>query len=118
MKIVCWYKMTMQNFRSLLNEVSVYATFICLMVVFSQTAKSEMPVDKTIIKSGNFLAREHLVIDLQNGVEWMRCSVGQVWNGSGFEGKELKLSQEYLSKQLLSPMTRWVQVGDYQPGLS
>ena len=32
--------------------MNVFATFICLMVVFSQTAKSELQVDKTIIKSG------------------------------------------------------------------
>ena len=47
------------------------------------------------------MAREHLVIDLQNGVEWMRCSVGQVWNGSGCEGEALKLSQEDVSKAII-----------------
>ena len=64
------------------------------------------------------MAREHLVIDLQNGVEWMRCSAGQVWNGSSCEGAALKLSHEDVSKQLSSPTISWVQVGDYQLGLS
>ena len=39
------------------------------------TASSTSPV------TGQFLARDHLIIDLQSGVEWMRCSVGQQWNG-------------------------------------
>jgi hypothetical protein len=47
-----------------------------------------------IVKSGNFMARDHLVIDLQNNVEWMRCSVGQVWEGGDCKGKALKLSQD------------------------
>ena len=58
--------------------MSVFLTLIGLLFFCSQTAKSELREDKTIIKSGKFMAREHLVIDLQNGVEWMRCSVGQV----------------------------------------
>ena len=76
-------------------------TLIGLPLVFSQTAESELRVDKTIIKSGKFMAREHLVIDLQNGVEWMRCSADQVWNGSGCEGEALKLSQEDVSKAII-----------------
>ena len=83
MQIVCWYNIAKQYFRSFLSAVSIFATFIGLLLVYSQTAKSELPVDRTIIKSGKFMAREHLVIDLQSSVEWMRCTVGQVWNGSG-----------------------------------
>ena len=45
------------------------------------------------------------------------AAVGQVWNGSGCEGEALKFKKMY-QKQLLLPMTSWVQVGDYQPGLS
>jgi len=46
------------------------------------------------IKSNNFLARDHLVIDLQSGVEWMRCSVGQVWNGETCSGEPIALNHE------------------------
>ena len=101
MMIVCWYKMTIQNSRCLLSLVIVFTTFLCLMVVFSQMARSELPAEKIIIKSGKFMARELFGIDLQNGVEWMRCSAGQVWNGSGCEGKALKLSQEDVSKAIV-----------------
>ena len=101
MQIVYWYNMAMQEFPIPYGRSECLRDFIWVMFVFSQTAKSELPVDKTIIKSGKFMAREHLVIDLQNGVEWMRCSVGQVWNGSGCEGEALKLSQEDVSKAII-----------------
>ena len=81
MQIVFWYKMAVQIFRSFLGLISVFAIFIFSIAVSSQTANSGLQM-KTIVKSGKFMAREHLVIDLQNGVEWMRCSVGGVWNGS------------------------------------
>ena len=59
------------------------------------------PAKQMIVKSGNFMVRDHLVIDLQNGVEWMRCSVGQVWNGSDCEGKALQLTQEDAAKAII-----------------
>ena len=59
------------------------------------------PAKQVIVKSGNFMVRDHLVIDLRNGVEWMRCSVGQVWNGSDCEGEALQLTQEDAAKAII-----------------
>ena len=28
--------------------------------------------------AANYMARDHLVVDLRFGIEWLRCSVGQV----------------------------------------
>jgi hypothetical protein len=56
---------------------------------------------QVIVKSGNFMVRDHLVIDLRNGVEWMRCSVGQVWNGSNCAGEALQLTQEDTAKAII-----------------
>ena len=47
------------------------------------------------------MEREHLVIDLQSNVEWMRCSVGQVWSGDDCDGEALKLTQADLSKAIV-----------------
>ena len=47
------------------------------------------------------MEREHLVIDLQSNVEWMRCSVGQVWSGDDCGGEALKLTQADLSKAIV-----------------
>ena len=38
-------------------------------------------------KAADYIARDHLVIDLRFGLEWLRCSVGQVWNGEDCEGE-------------------------------
>ena len=48
----------------------------------TQAIDTTNPANEVIVKSGHFMVRDHLVIDLQHGVEWMRCSVGQIWNGS------------------------------------
>ena len=32
-------------------------------------------------QAASFMARDHLVVDLRFGVEWLRCTVGKVWNG-------------------------------------
>lgn len=46
--------------------------------------------------SSTFMKRDHLVIDLQHGVEWLRCSVGQVWNGETCEGKVITLDHDQI----------------------
>jgi hypothetical protein len=42
----------------------------------------------------NFMARDHLVIDLRFGIEWLRCTVGTVWNGETCVGQVVRLSQD------------------------
>lgn len=44
--------------------------------------------------AANFMTRDHLVVDLRHGIEWLRCSVGQVWDGTGCVGKVLNLNHE------------------------
>ena len=29
-----------------------------------------------------FMARDHIVVDLRHGVDWLRCSIGQRWNAT------------------------------------
>ena len=40
------------------------------------------------------MAKGPIVIDLLEGLEWMRCSVGQVWSGGGCRGTVLKAPLE------------------------
>ena len=40
------------------------------------------------------MARDHLVVDLRFGVEWLRCTVGQVWDGTGCIGEAVRLDHE------------------------
>lgn len=50
--------------------------------------------------SAQFITRDHLVIDLLHGVEWLRCSVGQVWNGSQCDGKVLSLDHDQIEQAI------------------
>ena len=59
------------------------------------------PANEVIVKSGHFMARDYLVVDLQYGVEWMRCSVGQIWNGTDCEGVAMQLTQEDVAKAIV-----------------
>ena len=39
-----------------------------------------------------FMVKDHIVVDLQRQIEWLRCSVGQRWDGSKCSGKIVNLS--------------------------
>ena len=43
----------------------------------------------------------HLIIDLQSGVEWMRCSVGQQWNGTSCDGEIIRLNHHDVAKAIV-----------------
>ena len=47
------------------------------------------------------MAKGPIVIDLLEGLEWMRCSVGQVWSGGGCRGTVLKAPLEAADDVLL-----------------
>ena len=49
-----------------------------------------------VATASTFMKRDHLVIDLTFGVEWLRCSVGQVWNGTTCEGKVMTLDHDQI----------------------
>jgi hypothetical protein len=50
--------------------------------------------------AAQFMARDHLVIDLLHGVEWLRCSVGQTWNGTACAGKVLNLDHSEIEQAI------------------
>ena len=39
-----------------------------------------------------FIEREHIIIDLLSGVEWLRCSTGQTWDGKECTGQVVRLN--------------------------
>ena len=46
----------------------------------------------TLSYSRQFLERDYIIIDLKSGVEWLRCSTGQTWNGKECEGQIVRLN--------------------------
>ena len=67
----------------------------------TQPIDNNNPANEVIVKSGHFMVRDHLVIDLQHAVEWMRCSVGQIWNGTDCEGVAVQLTQEDVARAIV-----------------
>tara|TARA_B100000902_G_scaffold374012_1_gene402608 strand:+ start:2362 stop:2850 length:489 start_codon:yes stop_codon:yes gene_type:complete len=49
-------------------------------------------------QSEQFYTKEHLVIDLYTATEWMRCSVGQRWNGETCYGKIISLNHDQMDE--------------------
>ena len=45
-----------------------------------------------------FVTKEHIVVDLERQIEWLRCSVGQRWNGSECSGNIVNLSLDMVPK--------------------
>ena len=55
---------------------------------------SILAITPALANNAQFIAKDHIVIDLKSGVEWLRCSVGQRWNGTQCVGDIIKLNQE------------------------
>lgn len=47
-------------------------------------------------KADNFMARDHIVVDLQHNIDWLRCTVGQVWDGDSCAGETVRLDHEQI----------------------
>ena len=47
-----------------------------------------------------FIVKEHIVVDLENKIEWLRCSVGQRWDGKKCIGKIVNLSLDMVPTAL------------------
>ena len=82
---------------------AILVTLVCATPAMAQTQSlgTTNPANEVIVKSGHFMVRDHLVIDLQHGVEWMRCSVGQIWNGTDCEGVAVQLTQEDVARAIV-----------------
>ena len=50
--------------------------------------------------AANFMTRDHLVIDLRHGIEWLRCSVGQVWDGTTCIGEVMTLDHDKIAQAI------------------
>ena len=47
-----------------------------------------------------FVVKDHIVIDLENKIEWLRCSVGQRWDGNKCSGKIVNLSLDLVPEAI------------------
>jgi len=54
----------------------------------------------SVANAASFMTRDHLVIDLRHGIEWLRCSVGQVWDGVTCSGEVMTLDHEQIEQAI------------------
>ena len=47
-------------------------------------------------EAANFMVRDHLIVDLRLGVEWLRCTVGKIWNGTTCVGEAVRLNHDQI----------------------
>ncbi|MDB2389625.1 DUF1566 domain-containing protein [Alphaproteobacteria bacterium] len=47
-----------------------------------------------------FMARDHLVVDLRYGIDWLRCSIGQRWDGNTCVGEVLSLDHDMIAQAI------------------
>ena len=47
-----------------------------------------------------FMTKDHIIIDLERQIEWLRCSVGQRWDGSKCSGNIVNLSLEIVPEAI------------------
>ena len=47
-----------------------------------------------------FIERDMFVLDLLQNVEWLRCSLGQVWDGETCQGEVMKLNHDEIMQAI------------------
>ena len=62
--------------------------YITLALIIS----SNLFFSQAYAEKNRFKAEEHIIIDNQHNIEWLRCSVGQRWDGSTCIGQIVNLS--------------------------
>ena len=71
-----------------------YLRFIAVLLILTIKCSNLLASDS------RFIAKEHIVVDLERQIEWLRCSVGQRWNGSECSGNIVNLSLDMVPKAL------------------
>ena len=69
-------------------------TFIVLCFILISTGSN------TFADSRRFIIKDYIVVDLEHQIEWLRCSVGQQWDGRSCVGNIVNLSLDIVPKAL------------------
>ena len=77
--------------------MSLYNIILKLISKISILTTSFMVLSNTTFANDSFYIKDHIIIDLERNLEWIRCSVGQVWNGSECSGNAIKLTMSEVS---------------------
>ena len=59
-----------------------------------------------------FVERDMFVLDLVQNIEWLRCSLGQVWDGNTCKGEIMKLNHDEIQQAILQANEQLGRAGD------
>ena len=65
---------------------------MCWVLILTGTA--------SFSSESRFVLKEHIVIDLEHKIEWLRCSVGQRWDGNKCSGEIVNLSLDLVPEAI------------------
>ena len=71
-----------------------YLRFLAVLLILT------IKCSNLLADESRFVTKEHIVVDLERQIEWLRCSVGQRWNGSECSGNIVNLSLNMVPKAL------------------
>ena len=71
-----------------------YLRFLAVLLILAIKCSNLLASDV------RFVTKEHIIVDLERQIEWLRCSVGQRWNGSECSGNIVNLSLDMVPKAL------------------
>ncbi len=78
--------------RSFISSyLALWGMYFFFAVAEGHTAKSAEPSSN---HSSSYILSGYIAVDLRTGAEWMRCSVGQVFQNDTCTGEALKLTQD------------------------
>lgn len=85
--------------------------FMCKSVRGGLLALSVFFTPYSALAGDTFIISDHFVIDISQGLEWRRCSLGQNWDGSQCRGKvghySIPMAEEILAEMNESEGTSW-----------
>ena len=68
--------------------------FIALSIILIVTGSNSLAGDN------RFMLKEHIVVDLERQIDWLRCSVGQRWDGVKCSGNIVNLSLDIVPQAI------------------
>ncbi len=80
----------MKKIHNYLKNFSIILLYIIISNIFYSNNK--------VLSNNYLMEKEHLILDLQNNILWLRCSVGQIWKNNTCEGTAIKLTMEQVEQ--------------------
>ena len=73
----------------------------CFALTFMVMVAPAVVIPAKSAEARDYIMRDHIVLDLRFGIEWLRCSVGQVWDGKTCTGEIEELNHQEIEQAIV-----------------